>query len=93
MGGFTLIATAFYFQFMSNNIIYIQVAHLVFVIYMLLQVLYLFPESPRFNYSKDKFEAAKANLEVVAYVNGVKNYNSQNFMFDTEKEKMDMAHA
>lgn len=59
---------------------------------MLLQVLYLFPESPRFNYSKDRFEAAKANLEVVAHVNGIKNYNSQNFMFDTEKENMDMLH-
>ena len=59
---------------------------------MLLQVLWVFPESPRFNYSKDRFEAAKANLEVVAHVNGIKNYNSQNFMFDTEKEKMDMMH-
>jgi hypothetical protein len=49
-------------------------------------VLSLVPESPRFNYSKDRFDEAKENLEVVAEVNGVKNFNKQNFKFDTEHE-------
>jgi len=35
----------------------------------------MFPESPRYNYSKAKFAEAKANLSVVARVNGVKNFN------------------
>lgn len=66
---------------------YIEVAHLLFAIYMTLQVLFSFPESPRYNYSKAKFGEAKANLAVVARVNGVKNFNPQNFVFDTEKEQ------
>jgi hypothetical protein len=42
---------------------------------MTLQVAFLFPESPRYNYSKAKFAEAKANLAVVAKVNGIKNFN------------------
>lgn len=44
----------------------------------------MFPESPRYNYSKNNFEEAKDNLESVSKVNGVRNFNKQNFMFDTE---------
>lgn len=47
---------------MSKHVYYIEVAHLGFLIYMLGQVLWSFPESPRYNYSKDKFGEAKANL-------------------------------
>lgn len=54
-------------------------------------MLFLFPESPRYNYSKDKFDKAKANLEVVAHVNGVQNFNSHHFVFDTEKENLELA--
>jgi len=50
--------------------------------------LWLFPESPRFNYSKERFEDAKSVLRAVAKANGVKDYNS-NFKFDTEKDLED----
>jgi len=51
----------------------------------------MFPESARFNYSKQRYDEARKNLETVAKFNGIKNYNSQNFMFDTEKEQLDLA--
>ena len=54
-------------------------------------MLFLFPESPRYNYSKEKFDKARANLEVVAHVNGIKNFNSHHFVFDTEKENLELA--
>jgi MFS family permease len=60
--GITLILTAFYFQFISKHIFYIEVTHVAFVCYMLIQTIWAFPESPRYNYSKDKFIDAKENL-------------------------------
>jgi hypothetical protein len=45
-----------------------------------------FPESPRWNYSKEQFDTAKKDLEFVSKYNGVKSYNKQNFKFDTEKQ-------
>ena len=45
--------TALYFQFISKHLSYLEYAHLAFLIYMLLQTVWSFPESPRFNYSKD----------------------------------------
>ena len=49
--GLTLILTAFYFQVISKSVINLEIVHLIFVCYLLIQTLYLFPESPRFNYS------------------------------------------
>jgi len=31
----------------------------------------MFPESPRFNYSKERYERAKDSLEQVASLNGI----------------------
>jgi len=82
--GFTLILSAFYFQQVSKKAIYLEIGNLIFIIYLLVQVTYLYPESPKFNYSNENFEQAKADLRHVAEVNGVQNYNEDKFMFDTE---------
>ena len=52
---------------------------------MLAVTLILFPESARFNFSKERFDDARDNLEVAAHVNGV-DYNKNKFKFDIEKE-------
>jgi hypothetical protein len=54
---------------------------------MLIQTLWAFPESPRFNYSKDRFGEAKENLQRVAYINGVRHFNPNNFKFDNEHQQ------
>lgn len=79
-----MIFTAFYFQFISKHAFYLEVAHIAFLCYLLFQTLWSFPESPRFNYSKDKFSEAKENLKLVARYNGVRHFNEQNFKFDIE---------
>ena len=84
--GFTLIITAFYFQQISSHIIYLEYAHLGFVVYMILQTLVAFPESPRYDYSKDRFEQAKESLNRVARFNGQYSYNPDNFKFDSEQQ-------
>ena len=43
----------------------------------------MFPESPRYNYSKEKFEKTKEDLAKIAKINGIHNYNQHNFVFDT----------
>lgn len=83
--GFTLILTAFYFQCISKSIIYLEITHVIFVIYLLVQTYVLFPESPRFDYSKERYAKSKESLTEVSKVNGNPNYNAHKFKFDVEK--------
>jgi MFS family permease len=82
--GLTLVLTAFYFQVISKHAYYLEMAHVIFLAYMMFQTLWSFPESPRFNYSKNKFLEAKENLQQVANINGVRHFNPGNFKFDNE---------
>jgi hypothetical protein len=69
----------------SKKVYYIELAHIFFVAYLIIQTLLLFPESPRFLYSKEKFKESKDALELIARVNGVQNYNQDKFIFDAEQ--------
>ena len=71
----TLVLTAFYFQFISKHVYQLELVHVVFLGLMLVQTLLTFPESPRYNYSKDNFQEAKENLQQVAKINGVRHFN------------------
>jgi len=88
--GVTLILTAFYFQFISKKVFYLELVHFLFVVFIIAQTLAMFPESPRYNYSKDEFHKAKESLELVARINGTDKFNKHNFKFDTEKELEDI---
>ena len=68
----------------------LEAVHFVFVLYLIIQTLATIPESPRFNYSKKRFELAKENLTKVASVNGIENFNSDNFFFDTEQQNREL---
>ena len=85
--GVTLILTAFYFQVISKHAYYLEMAHVIFLAYMMFQTIWSFPESPRFNYSKDKFIEAKENLAQVAKINGVRHFNQHHFKFDNEVQQ------
>lgn len=73
--------------------IYLEIVHVCFVIYLLLQTAILFPESPQYNYSKENFDEAREDLDKVAKINGIENYNSKNFEFDVEYENKKLAEA
>ena len=73
--GLTLILTAIYFQFISRSVIYLEFANLLLTVVLLVTVLGLFPESPRFSFSKERFDEARGSLDQVARFNGVDNYN------------------
>jgi len=73
--GITLIITALYFQLISKHAYYLEIAHLVFVIYLLIHSLLILPESPRYNYSKQQYAKAKEGLAYIARYNGITNYN------------------
>jgi len=47
--------------------------------------MFIFPESPRFNYSKDRFNESKSGLNQIANLNRTKSF-TRKFKFDTEKE-------
>jgi len=70
-----LILTAFYFQVISKHAYYLELAHVLFLVYMIGQTIWSFPESPRYNYSKDRFIEAKEGLHQVAKINGVRHFN------------------
>lgn len=70
-----MILTAFYFQVISKHAYYLELAHVLFLVYMIGQTIWSFPESPRYNYSKDRFIEAKEGLHQVAKINGVRHFN------------------
>jgi len=72
----------------SKSVRYLEVAHLFFVIYLFIQA-FMFPESPRFNYSKNRFKEAREGLKAIAKMNSNNNF-SADFKFDTEKELEDL---
>ena len=82
--GITLILTALYFQAISKKALYLEIAHVVLVAYLLIQSVISLPESPRFLYSKERFDESKEALAHVASYNGVKDYKQENFKFDAE---------
>ena len=71
--------------------LYLEITHVLFVVYMLVQTITTFPESARFLYSKERYGQAKESLTKAAKINGNPNYNSHKFKFDVEKQAEDKA--
>ena len=61
---------------------------MVFTVYLLVQT-FFFPESPRFNYSKENFPESKDGLSKVASFNNNEKFTPK-FKYDTEKEIIDI---
>ena len=51
---------------------------------LLLITLIMFPESPRWQYSKEKFLKSREGLDQVAKTNGQDKFDSNGFIFDAE---------
>jgi hypothetical protein len=52
----------------------------------LFTIVYL-PESPKFLHSKERYDEARNSLSLVARVNGIKNFNKEEIIFENEKAK------
>ena len=86
--GATLIITAFYFQIISKSVIQLEIVHFSFTVYLLIQTLF-YPESPRFLYSKEKFNESRNGLQKLANMNSNPKFD-KNFKYNTEKEFDDL---
>lgn len=53
---------------------------------ILFTIVYL-PESPKFLHSKERYDEARNSLSLVARVNGIKNFNKEEIIFENEKAK------
>jgi len=75
---------AFYFQVCSKNLKLFEIINLVILGCLLLITLIVFPESPRWQYSKEKFVDSREGLDSVAKINGQDKFDKNGFIFDAE---------
>lgn len=59
--GITLIITAFYFQVISKQVLWLELANLLFLTYLWIQSFFI-PESPRYLYSEREYDESRAGL-------------------------------
>ena len=78
----TIIWIALYYQTVSNSWLYIQIVAAILTFSLLLLVTFGFAESPKYLYTKSKFNEARASLKWIGYLNGTEF--DDNFLFDTE---------
>jgi hypothetical protein len=79
----SIVLWSFYYQRLDKNWFPLQAIYFVFGIIVLFIGIIVLPESPKYLYSKQKFKEAKEALEIIAKMNGIKNYSSL-FVFDNE---------
>lgn len=75
-----------YYQQVSNSYFYLQMFTLILVISVLFFGLCYLTESPKYLYSKGRFDDARRSLSHIADFNGV--VFDHNFIFDAEKEEI-----
>lgn len=80
-----IILTALYFQHIVRDIRYIQYVNLSVIIVLTTLIIVYLPESPKYLYSKRRYDETRQSLAVVAHLNGVKNFKKEEIIFETEK--------
>ena len=66
----SIILWSFYYQKLDKNWFPLQFVYFVGGVLTLIMAILMFPESPKFLYSKQKFEEARKSLSFIAWVNG-----------------------
>lgn len=64
--------------------------NLVLIITLTFIIVVQFPESPKYLYSKERFDEARDALQQIARFNGVQNFKKEQIIFDSEKALMDL---
>ena len=79
----SIILWSFYYQKLDKNWFPLQAIYFGGGIIVLIVAIIFFPESPKFLYSKQKFEEARESLNFIAKFNRNFDYKS-NFLFENE---------
>lgn len=85
----TVLACAFYYQYLSINWIYLHYCGTLMTVVGLFFVVCFLPESPKFLYSKGRFNEARDSLRAIARFNGFSAKDDFEFVFDTEIVNVD----
>lgn len=80
----SIILWSFYYQMLDKNWFPLQAIYFVAGIIAMFTAIFVLPESPKFLYSKQKFDQARASLNYIAKINGKKPLKI--FLFDNEIE-------
>lgn len=84
-----IIFGTYYYQHISNDWLYIQAFCTSLTVCALTFIIFFFPESPKFLYSKGRYNEARASLRSLARFNGVNSHDHFEFIFDTEIRNKD----
>ena len=76
-----MIILAVYFRFISREWLYLQLVYLGLNVASVLAII-IVPESPKYHYSKGRYDDARKGLAFIARFNGV---DKSNYCFDTEQ--------
>jgi len=80
----SIILWSFYYQKLDKNWFPLQAVYFVVGIIAMFIAIFLLPESPRWLYSKQRFDLARASLNYIAVFNGKPKMKA--FLFDNEIE-------
>lgn len=90
----SIILWSFYYQKLDRNWFPLQLIYFIGGIITLFVAVLILPESPKYLYSKQRFEEARDSLRYIATINGKKassknekdtnKYYVTNYIFDTE---------
>lgn len=80
----TIIWGTLYYQKLSKNWIYLQYFCTSFTVFGIIFICLFFNESPKFLYSKGKFNEARYSIQKMAEFNGVNKKEDFDFVFDKE---------
>ena len=61
-----------------------EIINIVVLVFLLILTLIMFPESPRWQYSKEMFQKSREGLDRVAKTNGQDKFDKNGFIFDAE---------
>ena len=66
----SIILWSFYYQRLDKNWFPLQFVYFIGGVVTLLMAAFIFPESPKFLYSKNRFDEARKSLSFIAWING-----------------------
>jgi len=68
----------------SKNLKIFEIINIFILAFLLIITLVMFPESPRWQYSKENYLNSREGLERVAKLNGQDKFDKNGFIYDAE---------
>jgi len=70
----------------SKNLKLFEIINIFVLAFLLIITLVMFPESPRWQYSKENYLNSRESLERVAKLNGQDKFDKNGFIYDAEQD-------